>query len=59
MITSMARRLLYFYKFKAELKALKETYGDDITEDLDEFNTTDKCIALQIVSGRGYIFEGG
>ena len=41
-----------FYKFKAELKALKEVYGDDITTELDEFNTTDKSIALQIVSGR-------
>tara|TARA_B100000085_G_scaffold283691_1_gene314947 strand:+ start:5315 stop:6550 length:1236 start_codon:yes stop_codon:yes gene_type:complete len=41
-----------FYKFKAELKALKEVYGDDLTTELDEFNTTDKSIALQIVSGR-------
>ena len=46
------KKIAIFYKFKAELKALKETYGDDLTEDLDEFNTTDKCIALQIVSGR-------
>ena len=41
-----------FYKFTAELKALKEIYGDDITTDLDEFNNTRKSIALQIVSGR-------
>jgi hypothetical protein len=41
-----------FYKFTAELKALKEVYGDDITTDLDEFNNTRKSIALQIVSGR-------
>ena len=41
-----------FYKFKAELKALKEVYGDDLTTELDEFNTTNKSIALQIVSGR-------
>jgi len=41
-----------FYKFTAELKALKEIYGDDITTDLDEFNSTRKSIALQIVSGR-------
>jgi hypothetical protein len=46
------KKIAIFYKFKAELKALKETYRDDLTEDLDEFNTTDKCIALQIVSGR-------
>ena len=41
-----------FYKFKEELNALKSVYGTDLTEDLDEFNNTDKCIALQIVSGR-------
>ena len=41
-----------FYKFTAELKALKEVYGDDITTDLDEFNSIRKSIALQIVSGR-------
>lgn len=41
-----------FYKFKEELNALKSIYGSDLTEDLDEFNNTDKCIALQIVSGR-------
>lgn len=41
-----------FYKFKAELDALKEIFGDNLTNDLEEFNTTDKNIALQIVSGR-------
>ena len=41
-----------FYKFKAELKALKHVYGNLLTTELDEFNTTDKNIALQIVSGR-------
>ena len=41
-----------FYKFKAELDALKCVYGDDLTTTLDEFNSTDKNIALQIVSGR-------
>ena len=41
-----------FYKFKEELNALKSIYGSDLTEDLDEFNTTNKVIALQIVSGR-------
>lgn len=41
-----------FYKFKEELNALKEVFGDDICTDLDCFNTTDKNIALQIVSGR-------
>ena len=41
-----------FYKFKQELKLLQKVYGDDLTTDLDEFNTTNKNIALQIVSGR-------
>jgi hypothetical protein len=41
-----------FYKFKEEYNALKSSLGDKLTDNLDEFNTTDKCIALQIVSGR-------
>lgn len=41
-----------FYKFQAELQALKKVLGDNLCTDLDEFNSTDKSIALQIVSGR-------
>ena len=41
-----------FYKFKEELNALKCIFQDTLTTDLDEFNSTDKNIALQIVSGR-------
>lgn len=41
-----------FYKFKEELVALQQIFGDELTTDLDEFNTTFKSIALQIVSGR-------
>jgi len=41
-----------FYKFQAELTALKDTFGDNLTTDLEEFDSTDKNIALQIVSGR-------
>lgn len=41
-----------FYKFKEELEALKQVYGDMLTTDLDVFNSTEKSIALQIVSGR-------
>jgi hypothetical protein len=41
-----------FYKFKEELSALKQVYGDELTTDLDVFDKTDKSIALQIVSGR-------
>jgi hypothetical protein len=41
-----------FYKFKAELDALKQVFGDQLCTDLETFDTTDKNIALQIVSGR-------
>lgn len=41
-----------FYKFKEELVALQQVFGDELTTDLDEFNATYKNIALQIVSGR-------
>jgi SNF2 family DNA or RNA helicase len=41
-----------FYKFKQELNALKKVYGDQLCTELEEFNTTKKSIALQIVSGR-------
>jgi hypothetical protein len=41
-----------FYKFKEEYNALKSVYGDILTNDLEEFNSTNKNIALQIVSGR-------
>jgi hypothetical protein len=44
------KKLAIFYKFTAELDAIKEHL--DITQDISEFNTTDKHIALQIVSGR-------
>jgi len=41
-----------FYKFKAELDALKQVFGDQLCTDLSTFDSTDKNIALQIVSGR-------
>lgn len=41
-----------FYKFKEELSALKEVFGDELTTDLAVFDQTNKSIALQIVSGR-------
>jgi DNA-binding transcriptional regulator YiaG len=44
------KKLAIFYKFKAELVAIKSKL--DVTQDIEEFNTTDKHIALQIVSGR-------
>jgi hypothetical protein len=45
-------KIAIFYNFVAELDMLKQTFGNKLTTDLDEFNTTDKWIALQIVSGR-------
>lgn len=45
-------KLAIFYKFKQELEILKEVFGDSLTVDLDEFNASDKSIALQILSGR-------
>ena len=41
-----------FYKFKEEYNALKEIFGDELTNELSVFEDTDKNIALQIVSGR-------
>jgi hypothetical protein len=46
------KKIAIYYKFIAELNLLKETFGENLTTDLDEFNTTDKNIALQFVSGR-------
>ena len=47
------KKIAIFYKFIAELDALKYIYGkESLTTKLEEFNTTDKSIALQIVSGR-------
>jgi hypothetical protein len=41
-----------FYKFKEELNMLQEVLKDKLTTDLDEFNSTNKWIALQFLSGR-------
>tara|TARA_R110001606_G_scaffold5590_3_gene25636 strand:- start:2461 stop:3687 length:1227 start_codon:yes stop_codon:yes gene_type:complete len=46
------KKIGIFYKFTAELKALKEVFGDELCTELDDFNGSDKHIALQIVSGR-------
>lgn len=45
------KRLGIFYKFKAEYDLLKETFGDELTNELESFNNGVKHIALQIVSG--------
>lgn len=41
-----------FYKFVAEFEMLKSVFGNELTTDLDEFNTTNKNIALQFQSGK-------
>lgn len=46
------KKIAIFYKFKAELVALQETFGQNLTTDLTEFDNSNKNIALQIVSGR-------
>jgi hypothetical protein len=46
------KKIGIFYKFRAELDALKKVFADSLCTDLDTFNSTDKHIALQIVSGR-------
>jgi Holliday junction resolvase-like predicted endonuclease len=45
-------KIAIFYNFVAELEMLKQTFGNKLTTDLDEFNTTDKWYAGQIVSSR-------
>jgi hypothetical protein len=42
-----------FYVFKEEYNALIKVFGaENLTNDLDEFNSTGKNIALQVISGR-------
>jgi len=45
-------KIAIFYKFKEEFNALLSVYGDGLTNCVEEFDNSDKCIALQIVSGR-------
>jgi len=44
------QKIAIFYKFQAELELLKKHF--DITQNIEEFNTTDKTLALQFLSGR-------
>lgn len=45
-------QIVIFYKFVQELDAIKKIFGNSVTNDLSEFNSSNKSIALQIVSGR-------
>jgi len=44
-------KIAIFYYFKEEYKMLKTIFEDKLTDSLDEFNTTDKSIALQQYAG--------
>ena len=45
------KKIAIFYYFKEEYKMIKEIFKDEITDNLEEFNTTNKSIALQQYSG--------
>lgn len=45
-------KLVIFYVYKHEYQAIKQVLGDRVTDDLAEFQTTDKSCAFQVVSGR-------
>jgi hypothetical protein len=44
-------KIAIFYFFKQEYELLKDVFGESLTNDLNEFNTTDKNIALQQIAG--------
>jgi len=44
-------KIAIFYYFKAEYEMIKKIFGESITDNLDEFNNTEKSIALQQYSG--------
>ena len=46
------KKIGIFYKFTAELRALQEEFGAELCTELEDFQNTNKHIALQIVSGR-------
>jgi hypothetical protein len=49
----LGKKIGIFYKFTEELNALSEVFGaENLTTNLEEFNSTGKSIALQIVAGR-------
>lgn len=45
------KKLAIFYFFQAEYQILETVFSDSLTNDLNEFNSTDKHIALQQISG--------
>lgn len=47
------KKIAIFYYYKAELEMLQKVFGDDLTTCLDEFNDTDKNMALQQKTAEG------
>ena len=47
------KKIAIMFFFRAELDILKEVFGDTITDCLDEFQTTDKSIAINSVTTEG------
>jgi len=47
----VGHKLAIFYYFQAELDILKHVFGDTLTTDLDEFNSTSKHFAVQQARG--------
>lgn len=48
----IGKKLGIFYKFKEELQMLKDVFCDQLTTSINEFDNSDKNIALQFISGR-------
>lgn len=48
---NFTEKIAIFYYFKNELEILKEIFKDNLTTDLEEFNNSNKNIALQQYSG--------
>jgi len=46
------QKIAILYKFKNDLEILKQVYGERLTESIEEFNTTDKNLAMQFIRGR-------
>lgn len=44
-------KIALFYYYKKEYELLKSVFGEILTDNLQEFDSTDKCIALQQSSG--------
>lgn len=45
-------KIAILYNFVAEFEMLKQTFGDKLTNDIEEFNNTEKWFVGQIVSSR-------